>query len=68
MTNRTITLCLAALFMASTASAQKIKIGKNYEVTLTGSVQSDILVPQNDDAIGTDPVDDKVLTLSLIHI
>lgn len=68
MTNRTITLCLAALFMASTASAQKINIGKNYEVTLTGSVQSDILVPQNDDAIGTDPVDDKVLTNTYVEL
>lgn len=61
MKNKTLWL-LAAALCASAANAQTVKLGKNYDVTITGSVQSDILVPQEDNKIGTEPVDDKVLT------
>ena len=50
--NRAFTLMLlltAVLFTANKASAQ---------VTLSGSIQSDILVPQDDEKIGTEKYDD----------
>ena len=60
--NKTLTLALAAMAMTATASAQKVKLTNDYEVTITGSLQSDILVPQEDNNIGTGTYDDKVLT------
>lgn len=45
--------------MTTTAMAQEPKVEK---FTITGSIQSDILVPEEDDKIGTEKVDDKVLT------
>ena len=59
--NRTLALMLATM-MAGAASAQKVKLTDGYDVTITGSVQSDILVPQEDHNIGTGTYDDKVLT------
>ena len=38
------------------------------QVTLSGSVQSDILVPQDDDKIGTEHSDDKVLTNTYLDL
>ena len=38
------------------------------QVTLSGSVQSDILVPQDDDKIGTEHCDDKVLTNTYLDL
>ena len=60
--NKTLALMLAGMMTAATAGAQKIKITNDYDVTITGSVQSDILVPQEDNSIGTGSYDDKVLT------
>ena len=65
--NRTLLLALAAM-MASAASAQKVKLAKDYEVTLTGSIQSDILIPQEDNNIGTGTYDDKVLTNTYVEL
>lgn len=61
ISNRTLSLALAAA-MAATASAQTVKLTKDYDVTITGSIQSDILIPQEDNKIGTGTYDDKVLT------
>lgn len=60
--NKTLTLALAAMTVAASASAQKVKLTNDYEVTITGSLQSDILIPQEDNNIGTGTYDDKVLT------
>ena len=65
--NRTLALTLAAM-MAGAASAQKVKITDGYDVTLTGSIQSDILVPQEDNNIGTGTYDDKVLTNTYVEL
>ncbi len=54
-------LALTAMTVRS-ASAQKMKVAKDYEVTLTGSLQSDILIPQEDNNIGTGTYKDDVLT------
>lgn len=51
-------LALAAMTAAS-ASAQQEQKDK---ITVTGSIQSDILIPQEDNNIGTGTYDDKVLT------
>ena len=52
--NKKLTLALAALTLsASTASAQTIKVAKDYDVHITGSLQTDFLVPQEDNKIGT---------------
>ena len=61
ISNRTLSLALAAA-MAATANAQTVKLTKDYDVTITGSIQSDILIPQEDNKIGTGTYDDKVLT------
>ena len=45
ISNRTLSLIIAAS-LATAASAQKVKIADGYDVTITGSVQSDILIPQ----------------------
>ncbi len=66
--NKTLTLALAAMMTAATASAQKIKVTKDYDVTLTGSVQTDFLVPQEDKSIGTDEVSDKVLNNTYVEL
>lgn len=60
--NKTLALMLAGMMTSAAVSAQKIKLSKDYDVTITGSVQSDILVPQEDHNIGTGTYDDKVLT------
>ncbi len=61
ISNRTLSLIIAAS-LATAASAQKVKIADGYDVTITGSVQSDILIPQEDNNIGTGTYDDKILT------
>ena len=38
------------------------------QVTLSGSIQSDILIPQDDEAIGTEHVDDEVLTNTYVDL
>ena len=38
------------------------------QVTLSGSIQSDILVPQDDEKIGTEHYDDKVLTNTYVDL
>lgn len=60
--NKTLALMLAGMMTSAAVNAQKIKLAKDYDVTITGSVQSDILVPQEDHNIGTGTYDDKVLT------
>lgn len=50
-------LLMGCTLVGATAMAQE-----EHKLTVTGSVQSDVLVPQNDDKIGTDKVTDKVLT------
>ncbi|MBR6283463.1 MAG: hypothetical protein IKR25_04115, partial [Muribaculaceae bacterium] len=52
-------LALAVVAMAVAASAQ-VDLGKG--VTLSGSVHSEVLVPQNDSVIGSQRGDDRVLT------
>ena len=52
-------LMLATMLSALCASAQ---------VTLSGSVQSDILFPQEDDKIGAEHSDDKVLTNTYVDL
>ena len=38
------------------------------QVTLSGSIQSDILFPQDDEKIGTEHTDDKVLTNTYVDL
>lgn len=57
---RLISLLLAAaLLMASPAVAQ---------VTVSGSIQSDVLIPQEDEEIGAERSDDKVLTNTYLDL
>ena len=68
--NKKLTLALAALTLsAATAGAQTIKVAKDYDVQITGSLQTDFLVPQEDNKIGTGTYDDKVLnnTYAEVH-
>ena len=51
-------LCVA---LAATAQTDK-------PITVTGSIQSDILIPQDDDKIGTLPTSDDVLTNSYAEV
>ena len=39
-----------------------LSYAQDKKVIVTGSIQSDILIPQDDDAIGTEPTDDWALT------
>ena len=61
-------LLALAIAAAGAADAQKVKITDGYDVTLTGSVQSDILIPQEDNNIGTGTYDDKVLTNTYVEL
>ena len=38
------------------------------QVTLSGSIQSDVLIPQDDEKIGTEHYDDKVLTNTYVDL
>ena len=38
------------------------------QVTLSGSIQSDVLIPQDDEAIGTEHSEDKVLTNTYLDL
>ena len=64
---RPLLLAMAAIAAAS-ASAQKVKVTDGYDVTLTGSIQSDILIPQEDNNIGTGTYDDKVLNNTYVEL
>ena len=67
--NKKLTLALAALTLsAATASAQKIKLTNDYEVQVTGSLQTDFLIPQEDNKIGTGTYDDKVLNTTYAEV
>lgn len=55
---RLLTIVAAAMLCGSAAAQEE---GGN-KVTVSGSVQSDILVPQNDDKIGTEDIDEWAVT------
>ena len=58
--NKKLTLALAALTLsAATASAQTIKVAKDYDVQITGSLQTDFLVPQEDNCDGNGKIVSK---------
>ena len=54
-------LLLPAIMLAAAGSAMG-------QVTLSGSVQSDVLIPQDDEKIGTEHYDDKVLTNTYVDL
>ena len=56
--NLKLATALVATAFASTVMAQS----ESNPVTLHGSIQSDIVVPENDSKIGTEPTSDDVLT------
>ena len=49
----TVSLALAAAMLMN---------AQDKKIVVTGSIQSDILIPQDDEAIGTEPTDDWALT------
>ncbi len=55
---------IAALLVANVSVAQN----ENNKVTLHGSVQSDIVVPQDDDKIGTEPTNEDLLTNTYVDL
>ena len=55
-----ISLVLPAFLLAALPSFS--------QVTLSGSIQSDILIPQEDEKIGTEHYDDKVLTNTYVDL
>ncbi len=55
---------MTALAFANTAMAQE----EDNKVTLHGSIQSDIVVPQDDDKIGTEHTSDDVLTNTYLDL
>lgn len=59
---------MLATAMVSAASAQEAKESKGYNIDLTGSVQSDILIPQDDKNIGTEKYDGDVLTNTYVEL
>lgn len=50
-----------------TTAAQE-DLGSSNGLTLNGSIQSDVLIPQNDEKIGTDKVDDWGLTNTYVEL
>ena len=60
-------ILVGALALAGPAAAQGIPFGES-GLTLTGSLQSDILVPQNDAAIGTEKYAGDVVTNSYLDL
>ena len=60
-------LCLLALGAAK-ATAQEQDDTDNGKVSVTGSIQSDILIPQEDLKIGSPKYKDKVLTNSFLDL
>lgn len=54
-------LCVALLLAAPAAYCAAQEEGDN-KITVTGSIQSDILIPQDDDKIGTEKTNDWALT------
>ena len=59
---------MLATAMVSAASAQEAKESKGYNIDLTGSIQSDILIPQDDKNIGTEKYDGDVLTNTYVEL
>ena len=69
--NKHILLTLLTAFCWTTALAQESYSADQPpvgEFTITGSIQSDILIPQDDDAIGTEHVNEWGLTNTFIDI
>jgi hypothetical protein len=62
--NLKLATALVATAFASTVMAQS----ESNPVTLHGSIQSDIVVPENDSRIGTEPTSDDVLTNTYIDL
>lgn len=62
--NLKLATALVATAFASTVMAQS----ESNPVTLHGSIQSDIVVPENDSKIGTEPTSDDVLTNTYIDL
>ena len=60
-------ILVGALALAGPAAAQGIPFGES-GLTLTGSLQSDILVPQDDAAIGTEKYAGDVVTNSYLDL
>lgn len=69
---RTLACVTVALVLSAAANAQEeTKEGKTkflQDLVVSGSVQSDILIPQEDKAIGTDKVDDWGLTNTYVDV
>ncbi len=61
---RNICYAMAALALTNTAMAQE----ESNKVSLHGSIQSDIVVPQDDDKIGTEHTSDDVLTNTYLDL
>lgn len=57
---------LSFLFLSSAVAQAQINIGN--KVTLSGSLQSDILFPEEDEAIGTGEFSEKVLTNTYLDL
>ena len=62
--NLKLATALVATAFASTVMAQS----ESNPVTLHGSIQSDIVVPENDSKIGTEPTSDDVLTNTYLDL
>ena len=62
--NLKLATALVATAFASTVMAQSV----SNPVTLHGSIQSDIVVPENDSKIGTEPTSDDVLTNTYLDL
>lgn len=62
--NLKLATALVATALAGTVMAQS----ESNQVTLHGSIQSDIVVPENDSKIGTEPTSDDVLTNTYLDL
>lgn len=62
--NLKLATALVATALAGTVMAQS----ESNQVTLHGSIQSDIIMPENDSKIGTEPTSDDVLTNTYLDL
>lgn len=67
MNHKRFYISLFATALAMTTAAQE-DLGSSNGLTLNGSIQSDILIPQNDEKIGTEKVDDWGLTNTYVEL
>lgn len=67
MNHKRFYISLFATVLAMTTAAQE-DLGSSNGLTLNGSIQSDVLIPQNDEKIGTDKVDDWGLTNTYVEL